>query len=77
MHCAYQLAVRSCRGRNVVSKTCPDCQTRFKVFYTGDPNGDIRANAKGDVTSECLNSEPCWFHVGCKKCLAKTAIATW
>ena len=72
MRCAYQLAVRSC-GRGSVSTTCPDCQTRFRVFYTGDPNGDIRATANGATTSECLNSDCCWFHVGCKKCVPKPA----
>lgn len=70
MRCAYQLAVRSC-GRGAVSGTCPDCNTRFKVFYTGDPNGDIRQGANGTVTSECLNSKCCWFHIGCKKCAPK------
>ncbi len=70
MRCAYQKAVSSCCGRGA-STTCPDCQTRFKTFYTGDPNGDIRSKANGMVTSECLNSDRCWFHVGCKKCLAK------
>ena len=70
MRCAYQQAIRSCCGRGA-STTCPDCQTRFKVFYTGDPNGDIRAKANGTVTSECLNSNRCWFHVGCTKCVPK------
>jgi hypothetical protein len=70
MRCAYQRAVSSCCGRGA-STTCPDCQTRFNMFYTGDPNGDIRAKANGIVTSECLNSGRCWFQVGCKKCLAK------
>ena len=56
MRCAYQLAVSSC-GRGAVSGTCPDCQTRFNVFYTGDPNGDIRQGANGIVTSECLKAE--------------------
>jgi hypothetical protein len=41
------------------------------VFYTGDPNGDIRQGANGIVTSESLKSDCCWFHVGCKKCMAK------
>ena len=58
-------------GRGAVSATCPDCQTRFKVFYTGDPNGDIRQGANGIVTSECLKSNCCWFHIGCKKCVPK------
>ena len=70
MRCAYQMAVSSC-GCGAVSPNCPDCQTRFKVFYTGDPNGDIRQGANGIVTSECLKSDCCWFHVGCKKCLPK------
>ena len=26
------------------------------------------AGANGTVTSECLKSSCCWFHVGCKKC---------
>ena len=70
MRCAYQTVVAGC-GRGAVSGSCPDCQTRFKVFYTGDPNGDIRQGANGIVTSECLKSDCCWFHIGCKKCLAK------
>jgi hypothetical protein len=70
MRCAYQIAVANC-GRGAVSGTCPDCQTRFKIFYTGDPNGDIRQTANGIVTSECLRSNCCWFHVGCKKCVPK------
>jgi len=70
MRGAYQTAIASC-GRGAVSTTCPDCQTRFNMFYTGDPNGDIRANANGIVTSECLKSDRRWFHVGCKKCLPK------
>ena len=70
MHCAYQMAVHSC-GRGAVSGTCPDCATRFKMFYTGDPNGDIRQGANGTITSECLNSNCCWFHAGCKKCAPK------
>ena len=70
MRCAYQTAIRNC-GCGVVSKNCPDCQTRFNVFYTGDPNGNIRDGAKGIVTSECLKPECCWFHVCCKKCMPK------
>ena len=70
MRCAYQLAVSRC-GRGAASGTCPDCQTRFNVFYTGDPNGDIRQGANGIVTSECLKGNCCWFHVGCKKCWEK------
>ena len=41
------------------------------MFYTGDPNGDIRQGANGIVTSECLKANCCWFHAGCKKCWAK------
>ncbi|MGO8688231.1 MAG: hypothetical protein ACLQLG_01235 [Thermoguttaceae bacterium] len=70
MRCAYQQAVQSC-GYGAVSKICPDCQARFASFYTGDPNGDIRASADGKVTSECLKSDCCWFHVGCEKCAPK------
>lgn len=69
MRCAYQEAVAAC-GRGRVSGTCPDCETRFKVFYTGDENGDIVDKAKGAVTSECLKGT-CWFRVGCKKCVPK------
>jgi hypothetical protein len=70
MRCAYQKAVANC-GRGAVSGDCPDCETRFKVFYTGDPNGNVRQAANGIVTPEFLNSSCCWFHVGCKKCLPK------
>jgi hypothetical protein len=70
MRCAYQQAIQSCVP-DAVATTCPDCQTRFKVFYTGDPNGDIRANANGMVTSECLKSNGCWFHAGCERCVPK------
>ena len=70
MRCAYQLAIRNC-GCGAVSGDCPDCQTRFKVFYTGDPNGDISQGANGIVTSECLKTDCCWFHVGCEKCWHK------
>ncbi len=70
MRCAYQRAIRCCRCADE-SGTCPDCQTRFKVFYTGDPNGDIRQSANGIVTSECLRSDCCWFCAGCKKCWAR------
>jgi hypothetical protein len=70
MRCAYQTAVGNCRC-GAVSGDCPDCKTRFKVFYTGDPNGDIRQSANGITTSECLSPGCCWFHIGCKKCLPK------
>ncbi len=70
MRCAYQTAVGAC-GCGAVSGSCPDCKTRFAIFYTGSPDGDIRANANGIVTSECLKSNCCWFHVGCKKCAPK------
>jgi hypothetical protein len=70
MRCAYQKAVAGYCGREP-STTCPDCQTRFRMFYTGNPNGDIRANANGAVTSECLRPDLCWFHVGCEKCAHK------
>ena len=66
----YQRAVASCRGGEP-SRTCPDCETRFRQFYTGDPNGDIRQGANGIVTSECLKPGCCWFHVGCAKCVPK------
>ena len=69
MRCAYQRAVASC-GRGAPATTCPDCQARFNVFYTGDPNGNIRERSGGAVTSECLGAK-CWFHVGCKHCVPK------
>jgi hypothetical protein len=69
MRCAYQQAVSNC-GYGDVSQHCPDCQTRMKQFYTGDPDGDIAARANGIVTSECLKPN-CWFHVGCKKDVPK------
>jgi hypothetical protein len=52
------------------SQKCPDCEAIFNKFYTGDPNGNIADHAHGIVTSECLKS-PCWFHVGCGKCVPK------
>ncbi len=70
MRCAYQRAVKSC-GLGVESTTCPDCKAIFNKFYTGDVNGDIRQHANGTVTSECLNEQPCWFHVGCHRCVPK------
>jgi hypothetical protein len=70
MRCAYQRAVKSC-GLGEESTTCPDCKAIFNKFYTGDVNGDIRQHANGIVTSECLNEQPCWFHVGCHRCVPK------
>jgi hypothetical protein len=70
MRCAYQQAVRSC-GYGLESTVCPDCKAIFNKFYTGDVNGDIRDHAHGIVTSECLNERPCWFHVGCRRCVPK------
>jgi hypothetical protein len=69
MRCAYQKALAGC-GRASPSETCPDCETRFKIFYTGTPDGNIRASANGAVTSECLGNV-CWFAAGCKKCIPK------
>lgn len=69
MRCAYQRAVSTC-CRGAPSSSCPDCEARFKVFYTGDVHGTIADSTQGTVTSECLNSA-CWFHVGCKKCVPK------
>lgn len=65
MRCAYQKAIAGCNGLSA-STVCPDCQTRFKTFYTGDADGDINAKASGIVTSECLGSS-CWLGIGCKK----------
>lgn len=69
MRCAFQQAVANC-GFGEVSEHCPDCQTRMKQFYTGDPDGDIAARSNGIVTSECLKPN-CWLHVGCKKDVPK------
>lgn len=69
MRCAYQQAVSSC-GYGKASEHCPDCQTRMKQFYTGDPDGDIASRSGGIVTSDCIKSN-CWFHVGCKKDVPK------
>jgi hypothetical protein len=70
MRCAYQRAVASCCSSRPAT-SCPDCQARFNVFYTGDPDGDIREKTGGIVNSECLKSDCCWFKVGCHKCLPK------
>jgi hypothetical protein len=51
--------------------TCPDCKSILNKFYTGDVNGEIREHARGIVTSECLNEQPCWFHVGCHCCVPR------
>ncbi|HEY5315552.1 MAG TPA: hypothetical protein VIK18_23680 [Pirellulales bacterium] len=67
MRCAYQIAASSC-GRGAPAATCPDCQARFGIFYTGDPHGNIRESTVGTVTKDCLGTE-CWFHVGCRKCV--------
>lgn len=69
MRCAYQKVVAACCGSEAATQ-CPDCQTRFKIFYTGDPDGDINGLANGTVTSECIGHH-CWFAVGCKKCVPK------
>ncbi|PWT77459.1 MAG: hypothetical protein C5B59_03980 [Bacteroidetes bacterium] len=69
MRCAYQKALASCTGV-APSTVCPDCQTRFNVFYTGSPDGNIRDSAAGKVTSECLG-RTCWFGTGCKKAVPK------
>jgi hypothetical protein len=74
MRCAYQRAVSSC-GYGPQEQTCPDCVASFNAFYTGDPNGSIRDKGpKGGVTSECLSNQPCWFHVGPKKCVPKGCV---
>jgi hypothetical protein len=71
MRCAYQKALSGC-GFGTMSTNCPDCKTRFNVFYTGEPDGDIRQKSNGAVTSECINADQhCWLCVGCKKCVPK------
>lgn len=69
MRCAYQQAVARCRGGEM-STTCPDCETRLKVFYTGKEDGKIETVAGGRVTSGCIN-QACWFGVACDRCLPK------
>jgi hypothetical protein len=69
MRCAYQKVLSNC-GRGEMARNCPDCKTRFNVFYTGDPTGDIRAGANGQVTSECLGDQ-CWLKIACEKCAKK------
>jgi hypothetical protein len=68
MRCAYQQAAATC-AYGEVSKRGPDCETIMKKFYTGSPDGEVR-NTDGIVNSECLKG-PCWFGVGCKKCIPK------
>lgn len=69
MRCAYQKVIANCCNTGV-NDYCPDCQTRFRVFYTGDPDGDIRGSSNGVVTSECIG-QACWFGVGTKKCVPR------
>lgn len=69
MRCAYQKVVAACAGGQPAT-TCPDCQTRFKIFYTGSTDGNIREKTNGAATSECLGSK-CWFGCGCRKCKPK------
>lgn len=69
MRCAYQRAVSSC-GYGEMSEHCPDCDSIFRKFYTGDTDGVIAEQSDGIVTSDCL-SGPCWFQVGCKKDVPK------
>ena len=75
MRCAYQKAVAGC-GRGEMSKSCPDCATRFRVFYTGDEDGQIEKESAGKLTSECISDE-CWFCVGCRKCIPKDCSCTY
>ncbi len=74
MRCAYQRAVSSCVAQ-AESGGCPDCEKRFRDYYTGSPDGKIPAPGSpedpGIVTSECLRSDCCWFHVACKGCVGK------
>jgi hypothetical protein len=64
MRCAYQQAVVNCCGGNI-PRNCPDCQSRFNSFYTGEADGKISQQGGGSITTECLKGK-CWFHVGCK-----------
>jgi hypothetical protein len=69
MRCAYQKAISNC-GCAKMAERCPDCKTRFKTFYTGDPDGDIAATTGGITTTECMQ-DFCWLQIGCKKCVPK------
>jgi len=66
MRCAYQRAVGNCHP--VFLDGCPDCEKRFKAFYTGSAKGDMAKVAeKGFTTSDCLEGNGCWFCVGDKE----------
>ncbi|HEX3658205.1 MAG TPA: hypothetical protein VHY91_25360 [Pirellulales bacterium] len=75
MRCAYQQVLGNC-GRGPMPTNCPDCRTRFNVFYTGqqlyggEEDSDIRQHAQGTITTACLSSS-CWLKIGCKKCVPK------
>jgi hypothetical protein len=58
-------------GGSKESQRCPDCESIFNKFYTGDPNGVISDSAHGITTSDCLKADYCWFHSGQKKCVPK------
>jgi hypothetical protein len=62
-------------GGSKESQRCPDCESVFNKFYTGDPNGVISDSAHGITTSDCLKSDFCWFHSGPKKCVPKHCVS--
>jgi hypothetical protein len=69
MRCAYQQALSSCIGIDLVSMSaCPDCKQLRRDFY-----GAKERKAEGSPESEelaCLNSS-CWLQWGCKSDVPK------
>ena len=66
MRCAYQRAISQC-GISAESNGCPDCEKLWNKFYTGDPNKKLE-HPLTSVSADCLETEHCWFCVGCEKC---------
>ena len=67
MRCAYQHAVATCLGGEVVSRDCPKCDTILDEFY-GDPAHE------GGVNKSCVlnwKEDHGWFGMGGKKDVPK------
>ena len=75
MRCAYQRAVAPCLSGAAEPTCCPNCDKRFKQYYTGSSDGHIplpgSPSDNGVITAECLRTDCCWFRIGCKKCVPK------
>lgn len=70
MRCAYQKAVQIC-GRVAPSPRCPDCDRRFRDFYTGTQEAkQLDVDETGKTTPDCFSTN-CWLAWGCKKCAPK------